>query len=215
MKLKIDLHVHSEYSIDSINKIDTIIKKCLEKKIDGFALTDHDSIEGLDKIINKKDVIIIPGIEVTAKDAHILGLNLTKKIEPGLTISKTVDEIHSHGGLAILAHPYSFPKSWININKISNIQFDAVETKNASQIPFKLMEKYSNKLAKTLKLPKTAGSDSHIPITVGKAYTIIDSESKKIPDIIDAIKEGKTEPIGNGITLNERIYKLIQRFRKN
>ena len=46
----IHLHVHDDYSnirlIDSINKIDNLVKKAVELKNSGIAITDHESVSG-------------------------------------------------------------------------------------------------------------------------------------------------------------------------
>jgi predicted metal-dependent phosphoesterase TrpH len=126
-----------------------------------------------------------------------------------------VDQIHGQGGLAILAHPFSLPRSWLNRKNILNGKFDAIETKNAAQIPFNLMENYNIKLAENLNLPKTAGSDSHIPETVGRTYTIIDSDSIDVFDVIKAIRTGKTETVGKGITFKDRLNKFKRFLSKN
>jgi len=215
LKLKIDLHVHSKYSIDSANSIDSIIHRCIQEKIDGFALTDHDTMRGLEEVKKSDQVLIIPGVEISAKGAHIICLNPTKLVNAKLSIKDTVDQIHSQGSLAILAHPFSLPKSWVHTNTIFKNKFDGIETKNSSQLPFHLMEKYNIKLAESLNLPKTAGSDSHIPETIGKAYTIIDTASKNIDDIIKAIQMGKTETYGCGITLGDRLVKIKRLLFKN
>lgn len=76
----IDLHVHSNYS-DGTKTPAELVKLACEKNLAAIALTDHDTTEGIEDILNEaKDLPleIIPGIEFSTeylgKDIHILGL---------------------------------------------------------------------------------------------------------------------------------------------
>ena len=43
---RLDSHIHCQYSPDSSTKIDDIIKKSIEDKIDIIAISDHNTVEG-------------------------------------------------------------------------------------------------------------------------------------------------------------------------
>lgn len=209
MKLKLDLHLHTSHSYDCDLSLDQIEEKCLEIGLDGYAVTDHDSIEGVSEALNRKNgLTVIPGLEVSAKGAHVLGLGISEIISDNQGILKTVDDIHEKGGLAVLAHPYGLPKSWVNIHKVKDAGFDAIETSNSSQIPYKIIHNLNNRLAEKLQLPKTGGSDSHVIDTIGRSYTVIDTDTPTVNDILNSIKKGRCEAYGDGLTLNELSRKL-------
>ncbi|MBQ9991615.1 MAG: PHP domain-containing protein [Lachnospiraceae bacterium] len=88
----IDLHVHSNKSDGSLSPTQ-LVELAAEKKLSAFALTDHDTTDGLDEAMeaaarynaslahdagNKSPLEVIPGIEFSTeyqgKDVHILGL---------------------------------------------------------------------------------------------------------------------------------------------
>ena len=48
---RLDSHIHCQYSPDSSTKIDDIIKKSIEDKIDIVAISDHNTVEGSKGII--------------------------------------------------------------------------------------------------------------------------------------------------------------------
>ena len=44
--LKLDLHIHSQYSEDAIGSPEEIIKSLQKKGLQGMAITDHNTVEG-------------------------------------------------------------------------------------------------------------------------------------------------------------------------
>lgn len=80
-KKYIDLHVHSTIS-DGTYTPSELVAYAKEKNLYAMALTDHDSVEGVDeaKKAAGDELIIIPGVEISAgfngTELHILGLNI-------------------------------------------------------------------------------------------------------------------------------------------
>ena len=48
--LKMDSHIHSEYSSDSNSKIDDILKVAKQKNIDVIAISDHNTVDGTKEV---------------------------------------------------------------------------------------------------------------------------------------------------------------------
>lgn len=76
----VDLHVHSNRSDGTLSPTE-LVDYALEKGLSAFALTDHDTTEGLKEAMDyakDKGIEVIPGIEFSteyeSKDIHILGL---------------------------------------------------------------------------------------------------------------------------------------------
>lgn len=211
MKITLDLHVHSVYSIDSVNTIDTITRRIEETGFHGYALADHDTIEGLPEALEKRgDLVVVPALEVTARGAHVLALDPNELIPKDLGVAETVEKIHEQGATAVLAHPYGLPRSWVSINSVKHANLDAVEVINSAQFPYEYICGLNRRLAEELNLPVTGGSDAHIPDTIGRAYTIVDTPSTELRDVIDSIRKGRTEADGSGISINERYKKLLK-----
>lgn len=81
----IDLHVHSVRSDGTMTPRE-LVDYAVEKGVTAMALTDHDTIDGIDEIMEYakgKPVEIIPGIEYSTeykgRDVHILGLFIDHK----------------------------------------------------------------------------------------------------------------------------------------
>ena len=209
-RLRIDLHVHTNRSEDSYVSLKDAVNRCQELNLDGFAITEHDLMaEVPTKILEMTDLIVVPGIEISARGGHILAFNIKKQIEKGLSIRETVTRIHYQDGIAVLAHPFSVLRTWVNKKEVKEAGFDLIEAANAYQFPYNFTLNKNIELANELKLPMTGGSDAHIPRTVGRAYTILDVENRKVEGIIEALRNGDTGFQGRGISLSER-FKLIK-----
>ena len=89
--IKIDFHIHSNYSADSEVSLNEIIARSIDLKLDVISITDHDTVEVYDELyeilISKKldNLIIIPGVEFTIDNEeygsqfHILQLMINPK----------------------------------------------------------------------------------------------------------------------------------------
>jgi hypothetical protein len=212
MQIKADLHVHSNYSKDSLTTPKDLVYYAKKRGLTAVAVTDHNQIEGSCKIAKEADFLVISGMEVSSADGHIVALNLQELIPRGLSAKETVDKIHEAGGIAIAVHPYAWFKGSLT-SHVETAKFDAVETINASAFPFKRCKRKAMEIAQKLNLPCVGGTDSHYGPTIGYGYTVIDSEPN-VDAIAKAIVNGKCQPFGQPVplTLNlERQYKLIKR----
>ena len=207
MSLKIDLHVHTCYSRDSSITLKQVVSFAKKRGLDGVAITDHNTIKGALKL-KTRDIIIVPGIEVSTLNGHLLGLNITTHIPAKLGIEETIDLIHEAGGIAVAPHPTAFYKSPPS-RKVSS--YDAVEVMNASAVPFSVLTHYSRRFAEGLGLPQTGGSDSHYAPEIGAAYTVVKSGAA-VDEIVSAITKGNVSPLGRGISWKTRFERVLARF---
>jgi predicted metal-dependent phosphoesterase TrpH len=212
MQIKADLHVHTTYSRDSVITPKELVFCAKRRGLAAVAVTDHNEVEGALAIAKQTDFLIIPGIEVSSLNGHIVGLSMNEVIPRGLSADKTVDLIHKAGGIAIACHPFALFKR--SIGKHVSVKFDAVEAINASAFPFRRATRQAHKLAERLKLPKVAGTDAHYAPVIGQAYTLIDAEAN-VEAIIKAIVNGKCEPAGTAMSLAMRLENQGRFFWKS
>ncbi|UCD00392.1 MAG: PHP domain-containing protein [Promethearchaeota archaeon] len=82
----IDLHLHSTAS-DGSDTPSQLINQAIVLKLKAIAITDHDTIAGVEQFLSygeSKEIIVIPGIEISIRhepkreliDVHIIGLNI-------------------------------------------------------------------------------------------------------------------------------------------
>ncbi len=212
MRINADLHVHSNYSKDSLITPQDLVYYAKKRGLNAVAVTDHNQIEGSLKIAKETDFLVIPGMEVSSADGHIVALNLQELIPRGLTAGETVDKIHRAGGIAIAVHPYAWFKGSL-ANHVEDAKFDAVETLNANAFPFGRCKRKATEIAQKLGLPQTGGTDAHYAPTIGYGYTAIESEPT-VDAIVSAILKGQCSPFGQPIPFTltmQRQIKLITR----
>jgi predicted metal-dependent phosphoesterase TrpH len=207
--LKIDLHVHTCYSHDSSITLKQVVAFAKKRGLDGIAITDHNTVKGALKL-KTRDIIVVPGIEVSTLNGHLLGLNVTTPIPAKLGIAETIHLIHEAGGIAVAPHPTTFYKSPPS-RRVSF--YDAVEVMNASSIPFSVFTYLSKRFADGLDLPQTGGSDSHYAPEIGAAYTVVEADSY-VDEIVCAIKKGATVPRGRGIPLRVRLGRTALKLKR-
>ncbi|MCW4035082.1 MAG: PHP domain-containing protein, partial [Candidatus Bathyarchaeota archaeon] len=207
--LKIDFHVHTCYSGDSTITLEQVVSYAKKRGLDGVAVTDHNTVEGALKL-KTKEILVIPGIEVSTSQGHLLGINVTAQIPKKLGMKQTIQKIHEAGGLAIAPHPTAFYKS-PPTKKVTC--YDAVEVMNASSVPFSVLTYFSRRFAERLQLPQTGGSDSHYGPEIGSAYTVVDADPD-IDAIVCAIKKGAVRPVGKGISWKTRLERVVARQQR-
>ena len=197
---KMDSHIHSEYSPDSLSKIDDILKVARRENLDILAISDHNTVDGTSEIVAKTrntDILAIPSIEISSSQGHILGFGCEENIPQGLSPEDTIDRIHDLGGLAIVPHPYCFYRHGLLCKSdYKDLKIDAIETKNARFIIGYCNNKAKN-LAKRENIPTLGASDAHYWEFVGDCYSLIECE-KDIDGVLKAIKKGKVEAHGKG-----------------
>jgi len=208
--LKIDLHVHTCYSYDAVTTLKEVGAYSKKRGLDGVAITDHDTLLGALRLIHKSKLIVIQGMEISALGGHVLALNITTPIPPKLSLSETVQRIHEAGGIAVAAHPTFVYKSTLSRQVTS---YDAIEVINSAAIPFQLFRCLNRKLATRLNLPQTAGSDSHYAPEIGAAYTVVKADPD-VDEIVQAIKGGRTLPLGKPIPWRVRLRRVALSLKR-
>lgn len=191
--IKLDLHIHSKYSFDCLLPPERIIKIAEKKKLDGIAITDHDTAKGglLAQSI-KTDLMIIPGEEIKTEFGEVIGYFLSEEIKTK-KFMEVVDAIKDQDGIICLPHPYR-GKFRFNGNQIKDMKLiEVLNGRNNQEKNKRAMElaaKYNKRIC--------AGSDAHLQIEIGSCFTILDSE-KNIDSIKNELVKGDPKVEGHEI----------------
>jgi len=201
-----DLHMHSTYS-DGVGTIEQILDHVQNRtNLDVIAITDHDVIEGS---LRARDLWargqyrfdFIVGEEISTQSGHLLALFIEKRIQPGLSMERSIDLVHEQGGLAVVAHPlhplfrHSCPRAVLDrIHAAQDVWLDGIETWNASFCGI-----YANQVAmqanrEVYGLPELGNSDAHTLNAIGYGCTWF--EGKTAQEVRTTIESGLSAPGG-------------------
>jgi predicted metal-dependent phosphoesterase TrpH len=196
-----DLHIHSTYSYDATTTVRAILKQAADVHLDVIAITDHDDVRGAleaCKLAHLYGIEVIPGVEVSTKDGHLLALFIEEVPPLGQSLIDTLIFIGKAGGIAIAPHAFNGLPHSLNMESVvgalTNPRAKAVlkgmETYNMGTQAF---DSTAQKLSIYLPLAKIASSDAHVYWAIGAGRT--EFEGKTIGDLRKAIENNTTLPI--------------------
>lgn len=219
MTFRIDLHVHTDASLDGRSSLPALAAAAKAAGLDAMAVTDHNLCTPVPEELY--GVLMIPGCEVSTRAGHILGLFLEGPLELGALrrdglpdAQAAIDEIHRRGGIAVLAHPYEKPGA-----RPRGFDFlpDCVECANARAC-FKVADanEKAAALAERWGLPAVGGSDAHSKHEVGNARTEVECAELTRSALKQAILAGNCAPVlaKNTSHLRKGLSQFAQRRRK-
>ena len=235
----VDLHFHSRYS-DGSNSIEEIADYARELNI-GIAITDHNAVNGAVEIDAYKDILSIPGIEVTSLEgAHIivyfydiqsLQQFYAYEVQPfmgndimsstTLRMEEIIMRARHYRSVVIFPHP-----SCAVYTGVCNTYFtetrrqelfkmvDGVEVINSGNL--KKQNLKCALLGFNLDKAITGGSDGHLLGHMGKVVTYADCRPERRA-FLDAVKKKRNKVIGKEINLFRKMtangFKLKSNFR--
>lgn len=197
-----DLHTHTIYSYDGTASVSAVLKRARQIGLDLLAITDHDEINGALKALElapKYGVEVIPGIEITTAEGDLLALNITQKVDRGLSLIETVLKVGELGGFCIAPHPmaggfgmkslsaYSIMKALRN-PEVAQILM-GIETYNATTLD-RMSNHYAHILGEHLGIARFGNSDAHVAEAIGLGTTEFEGRTAK--DLLKAIHKRKT-----------------------
>ena len=194
--LTCDLHVHTNYSRDGESSIEDIIRRAEIIGLDAIAITDHDTIEGARAALAiATKVIVIPGIEISTKQGHLIALGVLAEFPKGLDVLETIAIARERGALLILPHPFHMMRHGVALHFRSALSsVDAVEVFNSRYIVGSANRKAA-KFAKKLGKACVGGSDAHNARYVGYGKTLVNA-APSVPSILEAIRNGDSVATG-------------------
>lgn len=188
---KVDLHSHSTTSPDGGITPEQYTELLSDGTLDYIAVTDHNSIDmalRLHKLLGDK---IIIGEEIMSMDGEIIGLFLTKKVEPGQSASDTIQAIRAQKGVVYIPHPLeTFRKGLPEKTLNENLAFiDVVEVYNGRAVAQNRGPE-ATVWARLNHKPTAAASDAHGQKGVGTAYTVL-SEKPTRQNLVKLLTTGR------------------------
>ena len=211
-----DLQVHTDASPCSAATPAEIAVAAIETGLDGIAITNHDTTEGVREVRHAvsglgTELDVISGVEVTTTQGHLLALGV-REAPPRADPLTVVEDVHDQGGIAVLSHPFDRLRQVYDRDlEAIAVAVDGVETRNSRCVRPRYNDE-AKAFAARYGLTETGGSDAHFPREVGRAST--EFEDRDGSGVLDAIREGRTRSVGRGGYLSGHVATKLHQFRR-
>lgn len=184
-----DLHIHTIASGDSSISVKELLTRALELGLAGLAVTDHDQ---LTKVASPyKELLLIPGEEVSTLEGHILALGIYETVPPWLTPEETVELIHEQGAVAVPSHPFPRTDGYPGLlDKVYELNIDGLEVTNPKDF---VDNKQARAAAKAMDVARLGGSDAHRLEAVGAGVTLLREPVETVDDFLREVRKKRTE----------------------
>lgn len=209
--VRLDLHVHSRYSVDSRLSFEQILERVIYQGLQGFALTDHNTTEGQSELARLRSSYpgfwFLPGVEVTTQDGHLLAYGVRESPPPNRPLAETVERVAAMGGVSVLAHPFRWVHG-VGRRLAAEARVQGLEGRNGKNS--ELANTRAELLAARRSIASTGGSDAHEPSQVGRAFTEFSAEVSSIDDLLDQIRRNQTTAAGSSLSFAGRIRSTVR-----
>ncbi len=199
MPYLIDLHCHSWFSGDGVSSPEALVRAAKARGLSGFAITDHNTCDAyhyfVDHGMARRDgqpvdgFLILPGVEVSTADGHLLCLGTVLPQMKGLPAADVARAIRAAGGLAVPAHPYDRFRAGIREKVLETLEVDAIEVFNAA-ISLAKYNAHALAYAQRKNLPMIAASDAHHESAMGASHVVVETEDFSVRGVLAAIVKG-------------------------
>jgi predicted metal-dependent phosphoesterase TrpH len=185
--LRVDLHLHSNFSHDGRSSLQQLIERARECNLDRLALTDHNTVEGALSFVRIAPELAIAGEEVKTLEGEVIGLFITSRVPPFLAPEEAMDLIHGMGGLTYMPHPLDMHRSNFRAERVVELagRIDIIETYN----PWcdAAANRAAAQLADELGKVTATGSDSHAAEELGRSWMEME-EYSGTEDFLDKLR---------------------------
>jgi predicted metal-dependent phosphoesterase TrpH len=178
--------------MDCGTPLHTIIERCQKLGINCVAIADHGTVEGALELQRIAPFRIIVAEEILTPYGEIMGMFLKESIPGGLSVAETITRIRAQDGIVCIPHALDVIRpSALNPKVMEEIaqEIEVIEVFNARSLLHHSSEKVLT-FARKYDIAQSAGSDAHVPGSIGNAYVEM-PEFESRDDFIQALKKGK------------------------
>jgi predicted metal-dependent phosphoesterase TrpH len=214
-----DIHIHTIAS-DGFATVQQVLDQIARLgTLSVIAITDHDVLDASLWAYSQRTNYpfeIIPGLEVSSADGHVLALWVTQPVAAGMSLKETASAIHEQGGVAVVAHPFEITVCTDAVKRylrqpetVREAGIDAVEIHNAGTIT-PAANLLARRLAAQLGMTVTGGSDGHSLEALGRGWTRFPGSTAE--DLRLALMQGTTTAGGRSWPLADYMRLLPHWF---
>jgi predicted metal-dependent phosphoesterase TrpH len=191
--MKFDMHLHTtRHSPDSRMDALVMCRRAREIGLDGVVITEHDwlwtepELEVLREL--HPDLVILAGIEVSAREGHFLVYGVTDpfRVPAGTPVAELCREVHRQGGAVVAAHPFRWGQPFGDILRRNRPDLDGLELMSSN-----MDAECRARAAEVQAQHGFAGlgnSDAHHEDTLGFCYTDFPGRIATMGDLVNAFR---------------------------
>lgn len=200
--LKADFHIHT--AEDPLDRVpytaQELILKAADEGFEVLAITNH-----LCRTFNHKlfsfarnlGILLIPGMETTVQDRHVLVLNPPANIN--LSDFSSLAAMNRPDRLVVAPHPYFPGLHSLNGYLKKNLNFFHALEYCHFYSPYINFNQRAMELSQSSGLPLLGNSDSHFLEQLGTTYSLIYAQ-KDVESVFSAIRRGKVEVVSRPLS---------------
>lgn len=192
MLLRMDMHIHTHASFDSLNAPEHVLQVASARGMDRVVITDHNEIGAAQALHELDPERVLVGEEVkTAERVDIIGILLQERIPKGTPARETCERIRDQGGVVYLPHPFDTHRSGGGalLDKIGEL-VDVVEAHNARSWKPGLNHR-AEEWARAHGKPMGAGSDAHTLREIGRGFMVVPRFTPDRAGLLGALRAGQ------------------------
>lgn len=210
--IALDLHTHSEGSPDGSLRLKDYERMLQSGVLNAIAITDHDDISFAQNVREVLGEQIIVGEEISTAEGELVGLYLTKRVEPGLSAHETAEAIKAMNGIVYVPHPFETVRKGISKRTLGGIAelVDIVEVHNGRAI-FQNRGGLAQKWAEQNGKAMAASSDAHGKRGWGKTFSVV-AETPRQSTLVSLLKSASLER--GTVGLRGALYPKANRLRR-
>ena len=196
--LAADLHVHP-FPGDGALAVPQLQREARRRGLDVIVLTGHNNQAGwrMGQLlgVTARDVIVLPGQEVTAPDFHLAAVGIGEPVDWRLPARDVIAAIHAQGGAAIAAHPLE--ASWLLTDESIFALLDGAEVAHPERDhgedeKAQLDRFFAAARAVNPDLSPVGSSDFHMAAPLGRCRTYLFVEERTADGVMRALRTGRT-----------------------
>ncbi|MDQ6672419.1 MAG: PHP domain-containing protein [Chloroflexota bacterium] len=216
-----DVHLHTLASDGLMSARELVEYVERHTDLDVIAVTDHDetsaSLEAREwAATHNYRVQVVPGVEVTTRDGHLLGLFVEERPPALRPLQPTAEWVLAHGGVCVAPHPFSRWTHSLNLRALGQAAtlglVAGVEVLNAS-LAGRSSRPPAVRFVREYGLAGLGASDAHMVSMVGLARTRFAGRTPE--DLRRAIQAAATSPEGRFATSAEMASEAIPQLARS
>lgn len=201
--LRGNLHAHTTHS-DGRFTLPELVRRYEALGYDFLVITDHNTLTPLDGLATR--MVVLSGCEISARDGHIVAVNLREPIPPHQPSQAVIDAINAQGGLAILAHPNWGEEfcHWRQEVLMALRNYAGIEVFNGNILrdsgsPL-ATDRWDMLLSRGHRCWGYASDDTHAEVDIGNGWTMVLADEPTPAAVVQALRDGRCYA-SSGVTL--------------